>query len=167
MTSQRTIKTKSSKKNVVKKPFKVYQHKRRKYVRLEVNSPLKFKVFLPPGEDFNLEDNQTCTGIVLNISGGGVLMETDYTVREDDFLVMEFSLADADTLSGIIGKVKRVDNDEDGVKLVGVEFMTPEQLKAELPSEIIDRIGIEIFSFDDQLRKMLLKYVFSQKVEKA
>lgn len=167
MGPQRTIKTKPVNKTVVKKPFKVYQHKRRKYVRLEVNSPLKFKVFMPPKMDLNLDDKLTCVGTVLNISGGGVLMESEFRVNEDDFLVMEFSLVDVDALTGIIGKVKRVDTDETGKMLVGVEFMTPEQLQAELPSEVIDSIGVEIFSFDEQLRKMLLKYVFSQKVEKA
>jgi c-di-GMP-binding flagellar brake protein YcgR len=167
MTQQRTIKTNQSQKTIVKKPFKIYQHKRRKYVRLEVNSPLKFKVFMPSKTDLHLDDKLSCEGTVLNISGGGVLMETDFRVNEDDFLVMEFSLVDADALTGIIGKVKRVEQDETGKILVGIEFMTPEQLEAELPSEVIDQIGVEIFSFDDQLRKMLMKYVFSQKIEKA
>lgn len=167
MGPQRTIKTKAANKKAVKKPFKVYQHKRRKYVRLEVNSPLKFKAIMPPNMDLNLDDKMTCMGTVLNISGGGVLMESEFRVNEEDFLVMEFSLVDADKLTGIIGKVKRVDTDETGKMLVGVEFMTPEQLQEELPAEVIDSIGIEIFSFDEQLRKMLLKYVFSQKVERT
>jgi len=167
MAPQHTIKTNAVKKTVVKKPFKVYQHKRRKYVRLEVNSPLKYKAIIPSNMDFTLEDKQTCVGTVLNISGGGVLMETEFKINEDDFLVMEFSLVDADTLSGIVGKVKRVDQDESGKLLVGVEFLMPEQLQAELPPDIINKIGVEIFSFDEQLRKMLLKYVFSQKVEIA
>ncbi|MBD3217202.1 MAG: hypothetical protein GF310_02920 [candidate division Zixibacteria bacterium] len=157
---------KTGKKPTVKKPFKVFHHKRRKYVRLEVNSPLKFKTFNPMEPDLKFDENETCEGRILNISGGGVLFETDYTVRENDYLVLEMTLADADTISGIIGKVKRVDTDE-GTPLVGIEFMSPEKLKAELPSHVLDKIGEEIYSFDEQLRKMLLKYVFTQKVEKA
>lgn len=148
----------------VKKPFKVYHHKRRQYVRLEVNSPIKFKIFNPPEMDLNLNDKQTCIGTVLNISGGGVLMETDYRVREDDYLVMEVSLMDAEPLTGIIGKVKRVDEDEKERPLIGVEFLLAEQLRDEMPEEILDSIGDKIFSFDEQIRRMLLKYVFSNKV---
>jgi len=165
-TKRPAVREKKVKKNLVQKPFTVYQHKRRKYIRLDVSSPIKFKVFNPPDLDLDLSDKQTSQGIVLNISGGGVLMETDYKVREDDYLVMEVSLLDAESLTGIIGKVKRVDDDKDH-PLVGVEFMTPEQLQEEMPPEIIDSIGEEIFSFDEQLRKMLLKYVFSNKVENA
>jgi len=165
-TKRPAVREKKVKKNLVQKPFTVYQHKRRKYIRLDVNSPIKFKIFNPPDLDLDLSDKYTSQGIVLNISGGGVLMETDYKVHEDDYLVMEVSLLDADSLTGIIGKVKRVDDDKDQ-PLVGVEFMSPEQLREEMPAEIIDSIGEVIFSFDEQLRKMLLKYVFSHKVENA
>jgi c-di-GMP-binding flagellar brake protein YcgR len=171
MSRQQSIKERGTKadsrKTVIKKPFKVYQHKRRKYVRLEVNSPLKFKVFNPPDLDLNLDDKQTCIGSVMNISGGGVLMETEYKVRENDYLIMEMSLLDADTMTGIIGKVKRVDSDEKEHPLIGVEFMSPEQLQEEMPAEILDCIGEKIFSFDEQIRRMLLKYVFSRKVNNA
>jgi c-di-GMP-binding flagellar brake protein YcgR len=166
-TQQTTKKDSKGKKVAVKKPFKVYHHKRRRYVRLEVNSPIKFKIFNPPVLDLNLNDRQTCIGTVLNISGGGVLMESDYQVRENDYLVMEVSLMGAEPLSGIIGKVKRVDDDEKDRPLIGVEFLLEDQLKEEMPSEILDSIGEKIFSFDEQIRKILLKYVFSSKVNNA
>ncbi|NIP43556.1 MAG: PilZ domain-containing protein [candidate division Zixibacteria bacterium] len=169
MTRQNTAKGKTTGKKskpTVKKPFKVYNHKRRKYIRLEVNSPLKFKTFNPAQPDLKLDQNQACEGTILNISGGGVLFETDYTVRENDYIVMELSLVDADSLSGIMGKVKRVDTEE-GMPLVGVEFMSPEKLKAELPSHVMDQVEEEIYSFDEHLRKMLLQYVFAQPAEKA
>ena len=166
-TKKAPVREKKVKKNLVQKPFTVYQHKRRKYIRLDVNSPIKFKIFNPPNLDLDLNDKYASQGIVLNISGGGVLMETDYQVHEEDYLVMEITLMDADCLTGIIGKVKRVDDGEKERPLVGVEFMTPEQLQEEMPEEILDSIGEEIFSFDEQLRKMLLKYVFSHKVENA
>ncbi len=157
--------TTAKKKMKVSKPFKVYQHKRRKYVRLEINSPIKFKVFNTAEIDLDLDDNQTCTGTVLNISGGGVLMETEYTVHEDDYLVMAISFKDSDMLSGIIGKVKRVDDDEGEPHLVGIEFMSPEQLKEEMPDEVLEHLDKDVFTFDEQIRRTLLKYVFSQKVE--
>jgi len=153
------------KKNKVSKPFTVYRHKRRKYVRLEINSPIKFKVLNSAKIDLNLDDKQTSSGTVLNISGGGVLMETDYTVREDDFLVMEVSLKDSDPLSGIVGKVKRADINENEPNLIGVEFLSPQQLKDELPDEILEHLDKDMFSFDEQVKRMLMKYVFSKKVE--
>lgn len=168
MSTRQTVKKgDNGKKVAVKKPFKVYHHKRRRYVRLEVNSPIKFKIFNPPDLDLDLNDKQTCIGTVLNISGGGVLMESDYRVRENDYLIMEVSLMDAEPLSGIIGKVKRVDDDEKERPLIGVEFLVADQIKEEMPSEILDSIGEKIFSFDEQIRRMLLKYVFSSKVTNA
>ena len=59
---------------------------------------------------------------------------------------------------------QRVDDDEKDRPLIGVEFLLADQLKEEMPSEILDSIGEKIFSFDEQIRKMLLKYVFSSKV---
>ncbi len=166
-TRQAVKKDSAGKKVAVKKPFKVYHHKRRRYVRLEVNSPIKFKIFNPPVLDLDLSDKQTFIGTVLNISGGGVLMESDYRVRENDYLIMEISLIGAGPLSGIIGKVKRVDGDEKERPLIGVEFLLADQLKEEMPSEILDSIGEKIFSFDEQIRKILLKYVFTSKVNDA
>jgi len=169
MTRQNPVKGKATGKKpkpAVKKPFKVYSHKRRKYIRLEVNSPLKFKTFNPAEPDLEIDPHQACEGSILNISGGGVLFETEYSVRENDYLVMELSLVDADRLCGIIGKVKRVDTEE-GTPLVGIEFMSPEKLRAELPTHVLDKIDEEIYSFDEHLRKALLKYVFSQQVENA
>jgi len=155
----------SKERKPAEKPLKVYHHRKRKYVRLEVNSPLKFRVIEPVGADLELTDQNSCSGTVLNISGGGVLMETSFRVQEGDFLVMQISLLDVEIISNIIGKVKRVDTDEKGPFIIGVEFLTAEQIQRELPADLVEQLGDQLQSFDEQLRKMLLKYVFSHRTE--
>jgi c-di-GMP-binding flagellar brake protein YcgR len=150
------------------KPFRVYHHKRRRYVRLDVDSPIKFKLFDPYKPDPSMDEKSLCDGRILNISGGGVLMETDFSVKEGDYIMMEFTLCKTETLSGIIGKVKRVDDEDKNEKpLVGAEFMSADQLRDELPEDTLESLGDAAFSFDEQIRKMLLKHVFANKVKVA
>ncbi|MBD3382183.1 MAG: hypothetical protein GF404_08300 [candidate division Zixibacteria bacterium] len=151
-----------------RKPFRVYHHKRRRYVRLDVDSPIQFKQFDPYKPDTSMDEKQLSDGRILNISGGGVLIESDFPVSEEDFVMMKFTLCQTETLSGIIGKVKRVDDEDAEEKpLVGIEFMTVEQLRAELPDDAIKALGDNAFSFDEQIRKMLLKHVFAQKLRES
>lgn len=168
MASRQTARTRKGKANTeqkTRKPFRVYHHKRRRYIRLDVDSPIKFKQFDPYKPDSTMDEKQLSNGRILNISGGGVLLETDFPINEDDFVMMEFTLCQTEKLSGIIGKVKRVDADDSEEKpLVGVEFMTAEQLREELPEEAIKSMGDDAFSFDEQIRKMLLKHVFAHKL---
>ena len=63
-----------------------------------------------------------------------------------------------------IGGLYNVNDTEEGMPLIGIEFMSPEKLKAELPSHVMDQIEEEIYSFDEHLRKMLLK--LSRKLHK-
>lgn len=145
---------------VVRSPLKLYKSKRRRYVRLEISAPI---TFAPINLDRPLSevDVSQNNGTILNISGGGVLLICDRQVTEGDYIAMSFELKGCEMLSGIVGKVKRVDDDGDGGYLMGVEFC-PETELLEVFGH--DNLGTFVSSFDERVKRTLLKYIFTRKV---
>jgi c-di-GMP-binding flagellar brake protein YcgR len=146
---------------VIKQPLQLYREKKRRYVRLEIAAPIIYSVI---DLDRPLSDAHTnqLNGTMLNISGGGVLMVTDQQLREGEYLTISLELAGSDLLTGVAGKVKRVDEDGEGGYLVGVEFCTENEL-AEVFGQA--NIGSVISSFDDRVKRFLLRYIFARKVQ--
>jgi len=71
----------------VRRPFRLKREKQRRFVRLEISSPMSLKKikdafgnFWPAGEGYTIE------GVVLNISAGGVLVEVDEPLNEGDIV---------------------------------------------------------------------------------
>jgi len=146
---------------VIKQPLQLYREKKRRYVRLEIAAPIVYSVLdldRPLGDAHASQQNAT----MLNISGGGVLMVCDHQLAEGAYLTMSLELAGSDLLTGIAGKVKRVDDDGEGGYLVGVEFCTDSELNQVFGQA---NIGSVISSFDDRVKRFLLRYIFARKVQ--
>ena len=112
----------------VRRPFRLDKENQRRFVRLEISSPMSlnkikdiFGNFWPAGEGYTID------GDILNISAGGVLVEIDQPLNEGDIVTMRFSLQGAETLDNVLGIVKRVDQDE-SCYLVGIEFICRDYL---------------------------------------
>jgi c-di-GMP-binding flagellar brake protein YcgR len=146
---------------VVRRPLKLYKSKRRRYVRVEISEPVSFaRIDLDrPLAELDVTEY---AGTILNISGGGVLLICDQAVPEGDYIAMSFELKGCELVTGIVGKVKRVDSDGEGEHLIGVEFC----LEAEL-QEVFgrDNLGVYLSSFDERIKRALLKYIFTKKVD--
>lgn len=146
---------------IIKQPLQLFREKKRRYVRLEIAAPVIYSIL---DLDRPLSDAHTnqLNGTMLNISGGGVLMVTDQPLTEGAYLTLSLELAGADLLTGIAGKVKRVDEDGEGGYLVGVEFCPETEL-----SQVFGQanIGSVISSFDDRVKRFLLRYIFARKVQ--
>ena len=74
---------------------------------------------------------------------------------------MSFELKGCEMVSGIVGKVKRVDDDGEGGYLMGIEFCREEELIDVFGR---DNIGTYVSSFDERIKRTLLKYIFTRKV---
>ncbi len=146
---------------VIKQPLQLYREKKRRYVRLEIAAPMIYSVIDLDRPLSDAHANQL-NGTMLNISGGGVLMVTEQQLHEGDYLTISLELAGSDLLTGVAGKVKRVDEDGEGGYLVGIEFCTENEL-----SEVFGQanIGSVISSFDDRVKRFLLRYIFARKVQ--
>lgn len=146
---------------VVRRPLKLYKSKRRRYVRLEISEPVSFARIDLDRPLAEIAEGQH-TGTILNISGGGVLMICEHEVPEGDYIAMTFELKGCEMVDGVVGKVKRVDDDGEGGFLMGVEFSPEEELKSVLGE---DNIGTFISSFDQRIKRTLLKYIFARRVD--
>jgi len=148
----------------VKKPFQLVKDQRRRYIRLEIGEPIQFAILKDKSEGFWPDgDGPLFKGDILNISAGGVLLVSDSAVGEGSIIVLRFSLQEIEVIDNVIGLVKRVDAEDDHY-LVGVEFISNEYLDDVFSQPEIDILGNRVASFDEQLRRVLNKYVYYKRV---
>jgi len=134
----------------------------RRFVRIEVSTPVSFVPFrLPLAGPVDL--SQICSGRVLNISGGGLLLESSAWVEPADYLLLRIGLFENCHLERVVGRVKRMESTGSGECLLGIEFLTREmlhQLVSDLPNGYLPQ---ESGAFDEKLRELLSKQVFAKK----
>lgn len=144
----------------IKRPVQLHRGKKRQYIRLEIEAPITFaRIDLDrPIED--LETHQI-EGTILNISGGGVLIDSPQAVDEGQFIAMSFELRDYELVSGVVGKVKRVDEDGEEGCLMGIEFCDERELISVFGEA---NVGSRLASFDERVKRTILKFIFDRKV---
>jgi c-di-GMP-binding flagellar brake protein YcgR len=147
---------------VLKQPLQLYKTRRRRYVRLEIAAPIVFSTInVDRPLDHDHLDQQD--GTLLNISGGGALLACSKQLAENSYISMNLELSGLEMLTGVVGKVKRVDDDSEGEYLVGVEFCSEKELTSVFGEA---NIGSVISSFDNRVKRYLLRYVFANKVSR-
>ncbi len=138
---------------------------RRRWVRLEVFSPVEVRELIADEEERTVRRAiKEKSGMILNISGGGVLLSTFDSLCEEDYLLMKFKIKDFDALSDILGRVKRVESCPDGEHLVGIEFLTPEAIKEPWLADQLSGLVDDPLGFSDRLHRLVSRYVFSKQV---
>jgi len=147
------------KEQVVGAPFKVTQDTRRHFVRVEIMSPLYLQRikgadggFWPEGQ------GQPITGTILNISLGGVLVDLEHPVKSGDIVTLRFNLQGEVILQNVLGLVKRSEESE-GKFLTGIEFVERSKLADKMTGAEMDLLSNDIDGFDDNVRKVLKKYI--------
>lgn len=144
----------------IKKPFKLYKDRKRRYIRLEISEPISFTILKDQSSGFQpLQDGQIHGGSILNVSAGGILIATETPLEEGSVIIMKMSLQEVEVIDKVIGVVKRADAD-DGEWLIGIEFISKEYLVDHFSSAELDIIPKEVASFDERLKKILNKYVY-------
>ena len=114
------------------------------------------KIAIMPDEElYNLE------GLILNISMGGVLIETEEKFSEDDFLLMRFTVQDVETVENVLGRVKRIDNC-DKYCLAGIEFVQQEELNDRLSMPELEILKDRISNFNNRIQDTLEKFMYKE-----
>ena len=148
---------------LIKAPLKVRRTQRRRYIRLDISAPVTFRLLCLEKKE-GLVSKMEHNGVILNIGGGGVLLVTKRKLEEGDFIILDMNLEGCEVISGVLGRIKRVEPSDEDEFLVGVEFCPQEELEYYLNSKQITQLPVKVKSFNQKLREVLSKYIFYQQV---
>lgn len=145
-----------------RRPFKVSQEEQRRFIRLEISSPMSLqKLKDTEGNYWPDGDWHVVNGHVLNISAGGVLVDLDQAVDKGDVVSMHFTMQNVEGLENVLGLVKRSDCEPEGC-LAGIEFVSRERLMDQFSQAEIDLLNDDHTNFDSSIRRVLERYVQRQ-----
>ena len=145
---------------MARKPFKVTAENVRRFVRLEIASPITISVVKDSLGNFNCDGGDLkIDGIILNISPGGMLVAMGHPLAAGDIVLMSFSLQDIETLDDVLGIVKRVEKDGDSY-MDGIEFITRTDLEDRLTTAELDLLTDKASHFEDKVQEMLQRYLY-------
>ncbi len=142
-----------------RRPFRVEQDNQRRFVRLEISSPIALKKvkdslggFWPEGTTYAID------GTILNVSPGGVLIETEQPLGEHEIVAMRFTLQGDEVLEHILGMVKRSEKMDD-FYLSGIEFINRGHLEDKLSQGEIDMLSDKLVNFQEMVQQVLARYI--------
>ena len=143
---------------IEKSPFPIRSSQGRKYVRIEITSPVDFRLLISKRGRIRLSKDK-CSGKIMNLSCGGILLESGEALPEGTFVLLSLNLNGVVVLEGVLGKIKRVEPTEDGEYLVGVEFCLKEELENFASKEQIQKLPVKVGSFNHKLREIISSHV--------
>ena len=142
-----------------RRPFKVSKENRRQFIRLEISSPMSLKKVKDVGGNYWPEgDWHVISGMILNISASGVLVDLDQAVDAGDVVSMHFTLQEVEGLDNVLGIVKRSECEPDGC-LAGIEFVSAEHLMDNFSKAEMELLGDNHTNFNASVRDVLERYV--------
>ncbi len=144
------------------KPFRVETDNNRRYIRLEISSPMSLnKIKDVFGNFWPGENAPVIHGTILNISAGGLLVECDQPLNEGDVVSMKFTVQDVEVLDNVLGLVKRCDP-EDDCSLAGIEFISHNRLEDKLTSAEMELLTEKVANFHQSVQKVLERYLYHE-----
>jgi hypothetical protein len=147
------------------KPGTKAPNQKRRHVRLDIFSPVGFHVLVIE-KDMRIRSHPAKkAGILLNLSGGGALISSTDQVETNDLLLMKFDIKGMESMSDVLGKVKRVEKCEDGELLIGIEFVTRDQIGDPVLAEGLSRLAGDPLTFTDSLKRLVSRFVFQRQID--
>ena len=147
----------------VTEPFELERDNQRRYIRLEILSPVELAIVKDIFGTFHYQSGErTVDGSILNISPGGILVELDQPVNEGDIVSMTFTIENSETLEHVLGVVKRLDINE-GFQLAGIEFVNKERLTDRLTRPEMEELDESYADFAAKIKDVLKRHVYLTK----
>jgi hypothetical protein len=144
----------------VKQPFKLSQEDQRRYVRIEISSPMSmrkvkdaFGNFWPEGDTYSID------GTILNMSAGGVLVEINEPLADGEVVLLRFTTQGEKAVDNILGLTKRCEACDESAYLAGVQFIDRQQLLDVMSEAEIDSLSGECDDFQDRVMHMLQQHI--------
>lgn len=135
----------------------------RRFLRLPIATPTTIRYLNGDPATRTYILSSRLPGTLLNIGAGGALVLCENAPQPGELLTLEVRLQDEFEFGGVLGKVKRVEPDEDGGFLVGIEFgvlktLGPERAGWQLPPGVV--------RMDDAFREALHHFLFTMEVHR-
>ena len=139
-------------------PFPLVRSYGRQYLRIDINSPVQFRILTCKRGRLRLAKG-VVEAEILNLSEGGVLLSCDRPVSGDGYILLTLNLNKLVILEGILGRIKRVEATEEGDCLIGVEFSQKEDLEKLTSTEQIKDLPMKVANFNQKLREIITSYL--------
>jgi hypothetical protein len=135
----------------------------RRFLRLPIATPTVIRYLNGDPATRTYILSSRLPGTLLNIGAGGALVLCENAPQPGELLTLEVRLQDEFEFGGVLGKVKRVEPDEEGGFLVGIEFgvlktLCPERAAWQLPPGVV--------RMDDAFREALHHFLFTMEVQR-
>jgi c-di-GMP-binding flagellar brake protein YcgR len=148
----------------VKREGETRREQRRRYVRLNISEDINYRILEAPGND-DIGISPEFQGSLLNISAGGFLFETDKDIPRDTLLIVNFELKNRYSLENILAIVKRTEKSEEGLSLVGSEFITRDNKSKYGLEKLDDYLPSGTGTFDENLQRLIVQFIYNQQVK--
>ncbi len=132
----------------------------RKFLRFEFTSPVLFRLISMEKGKPEVKGNLERSGELLDISAGGALLVTKKPAVEGNFISLKLNLKGLKEVQGILGKVKRVEESEEGDFLMGVEFCSIESFP-QLYQKTLAQKNIQ--SFDKKIKQAITESILEKR----
>ncbi len=147
----------------------IKRSQRRRFVRIDIAGDITFRVLETKqqhGGGLSLEKK----GELLNISAGGILINTKEKLKQDDIILMNFWLKNSQRLMNILGIAKRVERSDETDSqaednIIGIEFLSKEELGEKLPFNLAEFLPPDASCFNEALQQVIVQFVYRQQVE--
>jgi hypothetical protein len=149
-------------KTKVRRPLKIEEENQRRFVRLEIVSPIELCRIKDIFGNYSATGERKMEGTILNLSAGGVLVDLRDPLNEGDVVAMRFTVNGAEPLDSVLGVVKRCDTDEEG-HLAGIQFVDREQLADSLSAAELELLAEHFGDFEQTVRRVLENYVYQER----
>lgn len=148
----------------IKKTGKTIRVQRREYVRLDIDGDMSFRVLEVPGEHSGGLSPEY-DGMLLNISAGGVLFETEKKLASGSLLILNFSLKEHHSLKNVLAVIKRAEKSEEKMYLIGAEFVTENNRRKYGLEKLGEFLPPGTGTFNENLQKLVVQFIYEQQVE--
>ncbi len=138
---------------------------RRKFIRIDLSGKMTFR----PLDDYAGKETgfgPETVGVLLNISAGGLLFESQRKLKPNSLILLNFSLKSKHQLKDVLAVVKRCEGSGGKGYLVGAEFMTRSHYKAHDLDKLDDFLPSGSGTFDENLQKLVLRFIYDQQIRR-
>ncbi|GEM_PF-4114100 len=140
--------------------------KKRNSVRIDIASPFTLrKLNLPFNKNRGLINKKIIHGMILNISGSGILAAIDTKLKVDSYVALKLDLRGLESIENVIGKAKRVEKIEHSEYLTGIEFVEQGELVGRFQLTDKEIITDELSNFNESVNRVISKYVLAKRLK--